>query len=88
MERSQPPRNFDFKIPEEWPKWFRRFERFRTASGLDQQSEANQVNTLIYTMGDDAEDIISSLRMTDAELGKYDTVTDKLNAHFVDIQIF
>ena len=28
-----PPEPFDFKSPEEWPKWKRRFDRFRIASG-------------------------------------------------------
>ena len=45
-----PPEKFSFK-PEEWPKWIQRFETFRKATGLDKQSDKNQVNTLIYTMG-------------------------------------
>ncbi len=59
MDRFQvpPPQKFDFSKPEEWPKWSKRFERFRVASGLELQPEENQVNTLIYTMGDEAEDI-------------------------------
>jgi hypothetical protein len=63
MDRFQihPPPKFDFTKPEEWPKWIRRFERFRIASGLELQSEEYQVNTLIYTMGDDAEYIVTSL---------------------------
>jgi len=31
--------SFDFTNPEEWPKWLRRFERFRQASGLTEKSE-------------------------------------------------
>ena len=85
MERFQivPPPKFDFTKPEEWPKWIRRFERFRIASGLELQSEENQVNTLIYTMGDDAEDIVTSLRMTGKEASEYITVKQKLEGHFV-----
>ena len=51
------PEPFDFASPEEWPKWLRRFERFRQASGLTDKSEEAQVNTLIYCMGDRADDI-------------------------------
>ena len=85
MDRFQvlPPPNFTFTQPEEWPKWIRRFERFRIASGLELQSEENQVNTLIYTMGDDAEDVITALHMTEEELNDYATVKTKLDAHFV-----
>ncbi|KAL2103182.1 hypothetical protein ACEWY4_000050 [Coilia grayii] len=44
MERFQipPPPKFDFTRPEEWPKWIKRFERFRIASGLELQAEENQ----------------------------------------------
>ena len=56
-----PPNCFDFSTPSEWPKWSRRFERFRTASGLVTKSDEEQVNTLIYTMGETAEDILIPL---------------------------
>ena len=44
--------------PEEWGRWIRRFERFRIASKLNEESEKAQVNTLIYSMGDEADDIL------------------------------
>ena len=33
--RVSPPEAFEFSKPDSWPKWIRRFERFRQASGLD-----------------------------------------------------
>lgn len=51
-----PPQPFNFKA-EEWPKWIQRFERFRKATGLDDKTGENQVNTLIYSMGEQADDI-------------------------------
>ena len=36
----QPPEHFDFKSPDGWPKWKRRFEYFRAASGLSATSAA------------------------------------------------
>ena len=62
-----PPKSFNFVNPEEWPNWIRRFERFRQASGLSAKSSANQVNTLIYTMGDHADDILSLLSLSEEE---------------------
>ena len=53
-----PPDAFNFSHPSEWTKWIRRFERFRNASDLEEKSEEAQVNTLIYTMGAEADDII------------------------------
>ena len=55
-----PPEPFSFNKPEEWNRWIRRFERFRAASGLTEQSEAAQLNMLIYSMGDQADDILQS----------------------------
>ena len=59
------------------------FERFHQVSGLSEKEEANQVNALIYTMGDTADDILSSLGLTDEEKGKYDIVKAKFQAYFV-----
>ena len=52
-----PPEPFSFKKPDEWPKWIRRFVRFRFASALDEQEKVTQVNALIYAMRDEADDI-------------------------------
>ena len=78
-----PPEQFNFEQPEEWPRWIRRFERFSDASGLSKKDEAHQVNTLIYCMGDAADDILTSLSLTTEEQKVYKTVRDKLEAHFV-----
>ena len=53
-----PPSKFPFKSSD-WTRWIRRFERFRIATGLDKKEEDKQVNTLIYSMGDEADDIVS-----------------------------
>ena len=78
-----PPENFSFTRPEEWPKWIRRFERFRQASGLDAKSEESQINTLIYTMGDQADDILCSFNLNEDEKKQYETVKAKFESHFV-----
>ncbi|XP_054866330.1 cadherin-6-like isoform X2 [Amphiprion ocellaris] len=77
-----PPEKFSFKN-EDWPKWMKRFERFRVASGLDTQADENQVNALIYTMGEETEDILVSLHLTAEQASEYDTVKEKLDAHFI-----
>ena len=77
------PEPFDFSNPEEWPRWLRRFERFRQASGLTEKSEEAQVNTLIYCMGDKAEDILHSFKLSAEDAKKFDTVKDKFQGHFI-----
>ena len=76
-----PPEKFDFAQPEQWPRWYRRFERFRQASGLASKSEENQVNSLIYSMGDEADDILYLFGLSDDK--KYGTVSHKFEAHVI-----
>lgn len=78
-----PPGNFDFNNANEWPKWIRRFERFRIASSLDKQSEEYQVNTLMYTLGDEAEDILSVLPLSSDQKKKYTDVKQAFENHCV-----
>ena len=79
----QPPEPFTFSRPSEWPKWLRRFERFRTAAGLAEKGEEVQVNTLLYSMGDDADDILRSFQLSHDDQNKYAVVKEKFNNYFV-----
>ena len=77
------PEPFTFSRPDEWPKWIRRFERFRVASGLSEKDDKTQVNTLIYAMGDQADDILSSFSLSADDSKKYTPVKAKFDGHFV-----
>ena len=81
--RVQLPEKFDFSRQEEWPKWSRRFERFRQASGLAKEEEESQINTLIYAMGDQADDVLHSFKLSTTQLKQYHTVKTKFDEHFV-----
>ena len=77
------PDSFDVHCPDDWPKWIRRFERFRQASGLVHKAEEKQVNALIYTMGDVADDILSLFGLTEDDKKVYETVKEKFDSYFV-----
>ena len=77
-----PPESFNFACPEQWTKWIRRFERFRIASGLSAKDDEAQVNTLIYAMGDEADDILRSFNLSEDESKRYDAVKGKFESHF------
>ena len=47
------------------------------------QKRAKQVNTLVYSMGDKADDILQSFNLTEADQKKYSTVKDKFERYFV-----
>lgn len=77
------PEPFNFSRPEEWTKWIRRFEQFRKASGLDAKEDEAQVNTLIYSMGGDADKILRSFALSNADKKKYAPVVAQFEAYFV-----
>ncbi|CAB4011562.1 Transposon Ty3-I Gag-Pol poly [Paramuricea clavata] len=66
-----------------WPKWIRRFERYRIASGLNNKSDAEQVSTLLYAMGECADDILKTLQI-DEDKASYEEVKSALENHFSD----
>ena len=47
------------------------FERFRSASGLAEKDQSIQINSLIYCMGNEADDILDSLTLTNDEKKVY-----------------
>ena len=77
-----PPSKFSFKAVD-WTRWIRRFERFRMATELDKKDEGKQVNTLIYTMGDEADDILLSFNLSPEDLQRYDVVKNRFENHFI-----
>ena len=66
-----PPEKFTFSTPKDWLKWIRRFERFLSASRLKEKGDESQVNTLIYCMGEEADDILRLFQMSDKDKQKY-----------------
>ena len=80
--RLSPPEEFNFKCPDEWPRWKRRFEQFRIASGLGEESETKQVNTLLYCLGKESEAVLSSTNATDEDQQCYCAILEKFDAFF------
>ena len=74
--RLQP---FNFRNPDDWPRWKRRFEQFREASSLTDDSARKQVNTLLY---EEADAVLSSTNVTAEERAVYETVLEKFDAFF------
>ena len=71
--RTQLLEKFDFSHQEEWPKWRWGFECF-----LMKEEEENQINTLICAMGDSADDILTSFKLTTTQLKQYHTIEMKV----------
>ena len=80
--RLEPPAPFNFRNPDDWPRWKRRFEQFRIASALADDSDSKQVNTLLYCLGEEAESVLLSTNLTAEERAVYNTVIKKLDDFF------
>ena len=82
MIRLQPPDPFNFRNPDDWPRWKNRFQQFRDASGLSSESESKQVSTFLYCLGEEAESVLASTGVTPDDQKEYDTVLEKVDGFF------
>lgn len=78
----QAPGAFDFKHPDEWPKWKKRFGQFWIASNLHKEEDARQVSTLLYCMGEEAGDVLDTTSITADDKAKYDPVIKAFDNFF------
>jgi hypothetical protein len=79
----KPPSTFDFGKPELWKEWIDRFKGFRLAAKLTKETKEIQINSLLYSMGPEAEKVNCQLRFdAEGDSNKCDKVVEKLNAYF------
>ena len=78
----EPPKSFNFSNPDDWPRWKKCFQQFREASGLSTESQTCQVSTLLYCLGEDADDVLVSTNITEEERKSFNTVVEKFDSHF------
>ncbi|XP_005088965.1 uncharacterized protein LOC101855985 [Aplysia californica] len=74
------PKPFDGKT-ESWPRWRQCFNRFRSCTGLLNKSQSEQVSTLLYTMGEVADDILTTLSVEEST-ATYTEVIEAFDTHF------
>ena len=75
----KPPGPANFRRLDKWPKWKHRFYQYLPATGLDR---TNDLSTLFYCMGEDAEDVLTSTNITEAERAVYATLIAQLDDFF------
>ncbi|KAL6482004.1 hypothetical protein MHYP_G00100840 [Metynnis hypsauchen] len=84
MAKFNPPSEFKFDRPADWPEWKQRFSRYRLATKLSKDNGEIQVSSLIYSMGSEAEKIFSSFHFASEEEGKdFDAVLKKFDEYFI-----
>lgn len=78
----QPPEPFNFRNPDDWQRWKRRFQQFREALDLDESTETKEISTLLYCLGDEVESVLASTNVTTEECKEYKKVLEKLDSFF------
>ena len=74
----------NFAKPEEWLRCIKCSERFKQVFNPTSKSEEAQISTLVYSLEDKVEDILTAFNLKDEELKKYDTVKEKFENYFVN----
>ena len=77
-----PPSPFNFKLPDDWPRWRKRYEQFRVASGLSTDSDDKQVSTLLYCLGEEAESVLISTSAAEVDRKDHVSIMVKFDAFF------
>ena len=64
---------YSLQLPKsaEWPKWKHQFEQYRQASRLVEKDEQRQISTLLYYLGEEAEEILATNHISDKNKKKY-----------------
>ena len=83
MASFRPPDSFNFSKPEDWPNWKQRWDRYTIVSELGKKNGEIQVSTLLYAMGQEAETIFKSFKLSAEEQKLHKTVLDRFDQHFV-----
>ena len=78
----QLPESYNFCKPDKWPCWQKHFEQFCIASGLVTEGEERQVNTQLYYLGNDAEDVLHFTNVSEEDGKKYDKMLEKFDQFF------
>ena len=75
-----PQEKFSFDASK-WLAWKQRYEHFRVASDPCNKAGERQVAMLVYAMGEKAEDIFTSFKLSGDDSKKYDNVLQKFSYH-------
>ncbi|KAL3183903.1 hypothetical protein MRX96_033004 [Rhipicephalus microplus] len=79
----QPPDAFNVSSPYECLKWKHRFERLQTFSGLCVKPEQHQVDTLLCTIGEQAEEIYTTSTLPKENSKKFDAIMEQFDKYFI-----
>lgn len=77
----QPPVPFGFDYPDEWLSGVIDL-KFRVASGLSKDDEERQFSTLLYCLGKDPDNVLTSTNISEERRKKFNNVLVKFDTPF------
>ncbi|XP_047998796.1 uncharacterized protein K02A2.6-like [Leguminivora glycinivorella] len=78
---TPPPQPFTFKATD-WENWIIRFEQYRETTRLKMLPSETQVNSLLYIMGAQANNVITSMKLSESDMKSYDIVKAKFESYY------
>ena len=75
----KPSARFDFKLPNEWPQSRRRHQQYLTARGLDKENDAQKVGTMLYCLGEESDDVLTSTNISEHERENWNSTNQDLS---------
>ena len=78
----QAPGPFQFNSPDEWLQWRRHFKQYRVASGLAKEDNERQVSALLYCLGEEADDVLTSTNISSDSRKVFANVLKKFDEFF------
>ena len=77
----KPPVPFGFDCPDEWLSGVIDL-KFHVASGLSKDDEERQITTLLYCLGKDANNVLTSTNISEKHRKKFNNVLAKFDTPF------
>ena len=77
----EPPGPFNFRRPDNWPRWKKWYLQLCSASGLV-NTDGEQVNTLLYCLGKQTEAVLTSTNATEDKWKSFHAVIQKFDEFF------
>lgn len=75
----KPPSEFSFQPPNDWATWSGRWKQYYELVGLEKETAQTQVATLLYTMGEQANAVLSTFDLPEGSRNQYADVFAKFD---------
>ena len=83
VQSSPPPALADGNIAEKWRKWKKKFKIYMEATESSSKSDEAKIAIILYTLGDEAQEIYETFKFTKERNGNFEAVLEAFEAYCV-----